>query len=53
MWIKEENETSTETKIKLVEADEVIDYLAQMTVGDELTETSRKQAEEMRKRTGK
>lgn len=50
---KEEDETTTQTKIELVSSDKKVDYLAKLTVGDNLTETARKQAEEMLRKTGK
>lgn len=55
MYIVKKIETadSTHTQIELVEKENMVDYLAQMVVGDSLTETARKQAEEMRRKTGK
>lgn len=50
---KEEDDNTTKTKIKLVEKEEMIDYIAKLTVGDSLTDAARKQAEEMRRKTGK
>lgn len=50
---KEEDDKTTKTKIELVDKEKMIDYLAQLTVGDDLTDIARKQAEEMRRKTGK
>ena len=50
---KEENETTTQTKIQQIEDSKIVECLARMTVGDNLTDTSRKQALEMRIKAGK
>ncbi|MBQ8908933.1 MAG: DNA repair protein RecN [Clostridia bacterium] len=50
---KEENETTTHTKIELIAEDKISDYLAKMTVGDKLTQASKQQAIEMRIKAGK
>ncbi|MBP3345160.1 MAG: DNA repair protein RecN [Clostridia bacterium] len=50
---KTETKTSTETAINLVEKDKFIHCLAQMTVGDHVTDAALKQAQEMRLKTGK
>lgn len=50
---KMENDTTTHTTIECVEDGKITDYLAQMTVGDKLTEASIKQAQEMRLKAGK
>lgn len=50
---KEEVNNSTQTGVKTLNDDEIIDSIARMVVGDELTETARKQALEMRAKSHK
>lgn len=50
---KHEIDNSTQTAIKSLAENEIIDSIAKMVVGDDLTETARKQAMEMRVKSGK
>lgn len=50
---KKETLNSTSTEIKNLEGEEIVKNLARMVVGDNLTPTAIKQAEEMRGKTGK
>ncbi len=50
---KKETSNSTSTEIKHLEGEEIVENLARMVVGDNLTHTAIKQAEEMRGKTGK
>jgi len=50
---KEEDDKTTKTKVELVADEDVIKCLAKMTVGDNVTDTAKKQAQEMRIKAGK
>ncbi len=50
---KKENENTTSTELKYLNNNEIIYNLARMVVGDNVSETALKQAEEMRLKAGK
>lgn len=54
LYVKKiEKENSTETQVDLVEEEKIVGYLAQMTVGDKVSDSALQQAKEMRAKTGK
>ena len=50
---KEEVEGKTQTGIKQLHGEEILQSIAKMVVGDKVTETALKQAKEMRLNSGK
>lgn len=50
---KQDFDNKTQTGIKILQNEEIIEALAKMVVGDEISETAFKQAKEMREKSGK
>lgn len=54
LYVKKiEKDSSTETQVDMVDGADMITYLAQMTVGDNVSDSAIQQAKEMRAKTGK